>query len=161
MKAGRTSRSTRSRVGTSGCARIQELLRRSSGRDPPAFSERERGCLRRAFVRLAGRVAPLCALLGQMIRPIKPSVGECWEALRELDNLEGILLLLGQKFNTLASRRLPLSATRIVSGKTAVKVADLVPTSLVTRRDVVHFQSALVSGTPQSSQRNLAFLRTS
>lgn len=35
-----------------------------------------------------------------MIRPIKPSVGECWKALRELDNLEGILLLLAQKFNT-------------------------------------------------------------
>lgn len=49
---------------------------------------------------VAGRVAPLCALLGQMIRPIKPSVGECWKALRELDNLEGILLLLAQKFNT-------------------------------------------------------------
>jgi hypothetical protein len=73
---------------------------RASGTDPPAASEKERGCLRRAFDRLAGRVAPLCALLGQMIRAIKPSVGECWKALRELDNLEGILLLLGEKFNT-------------------------------------------------------------
>ena len=43
---------------------------------------------------------PLCALLGQMIGPIKPSVGECWKGLRQLDNLEGILLLLGTKFNT-------------------------------------------------------------
>ena len=74
--------------------------RRSSGTDPPPSSEKERGCLRRAFDRFAGRVAPLCALLGQMIRAIKPSVGECWKALRELDNLEGILLLLGKKFNT-------------------------------------------------------------
>jgi hypothetical protein len=73
---------------------------RTSGTDPPPSSEKERGCLRRAFDRLAGRVAPLCALLGQMIRAIKPSVGECWKALRELDNLEGILLLLGKKFNT-------------------------------------------------------------
>lgn len=72
----------------------------ASGTDPPAASEKERGCLRRAFDRFAGRVAPLCALLGQMIRPIKPSVGECWKALRELDNLEGIVLLLGKKFNT-------------------------------------------------------------
>ena len=73
---------------------------RASGTDPPTASEKERGCLRRALDRLAGRVAPLCALLGQMIRPIKPSVCECWKALRELDNLEGIVLLLGQKFNT-------------------------------------------------------------
>src|SRR4029077_4407884 len=70
------------------------------GTDPPSTSEKERGCLRRAFERFAGRVAPLCALLGQMIGPIKPSVGECWRGLRQLDNLEGILLLLGTKFKT-------------------------------------------------------------
>jgi hypothetical protein len=35
-----------------------------------------------------------------MIRAIKPSVSECWRELRQLDNLEGILLLLGTKFNT-------------------------------------------------------------
>ena len=73
---------------------------RASGTDPPSSSEKERGCLGRAFERFAGRVAPLCALLGQMIRGIKPSVSECWRALRQLDNLEGILLLLGTKFNT-------------------------------------------------------------
>jgi hypothetical protein len=73
---------------------------RASGTDPPPRSEKERGCLRRAFERFAGRVAPLCALLGQMIRRIKPSVGECWRGLRQLDNLEGILLLLGTKFKT-------------------------------------------------------------
>ena len=68
---------------------------RASGTDPPSCSEKERGCLGRAFERFAGRVAPLCALLGQMIRRIKPSVSECWRGLRQLDNLEGILLLLG------------------------------------------------------------------
>jgi hypothetical protein len=73
---------------------------RASGTDPPPTGEKERGCLRRALGRFAGRVAPLCALLGQMIRPIKPSVSECWKGLRQLDNLEGILLLLGTKFNT-------------------------------------------------------------
>lgn len=73
---------------------------RSSGSDPPSVSEKERGCLRRAFERFAGRVASLCALLGQMIEPIKPRVKECWRALRQLDNLEGILLLLATKFNT-------------------------------------------------------------
>jgi hypothetical protein len=75
-----------------------EFDARASGTDPPSSSEKERGCLRRAFERFAGRVAPLCALLGQMIGPIKPSVGECWRGLRQLDNLEGILLLLGTKF---------------------------------------------------------------
>jgi hypothetical protein len=73
---------------------------RASGTDPPSSSEKERGCLRRAFGRFAGRVAPLCALLGQMIRRIKPSVSECWRELRQLDNLEGILVLLTTKFKT-------------------------------------------------------------
>jgi len=77
-----------------------EFDARASGTDPPPRSEKERGCLRRAFERFADRVAPLCALLGQMIGPIKPSVGECWSGLRQLDNLEGILLCLGTKFNT-------------------------------------------------------------
>jgi hypothetical protein len=77
-----------------------EFDARASGTDPPSSSEKERGCLRRAFERFAARVTPLCALLGQMIRPTKPSVGECWRGLRQLDNLEGILLLLGTKFNT-------------------------------------------------------------
>jgi hypothetical protein len=36
-----------------------------------------------------------------MIRRIKPSVSECWRELRQVDNLEGILLLLGTKFKTL------------------------------------------------------------
>ena len=48
----------------------------------------------------AARVTPLCALLGQMIRPIKPSISECWRELRQLDNLEGILLLLATKFKS-------------------------------------------------------------
>jgi hypothetical protein len=73
---------------------------RASGTDPPPRSEKERGWLWRAFERFAGQVAPLCALLGQMIRPIKPSVSECWRELRQLDNLEGILLLLATKFKT-------------------------------------------------------------
>jgi hypothetical protein len=73
---------------------------RASGTDPPSCSEKERGCLGRAFERFADRVATLCALRGQMIRGIKPSVSECGRALRQLDNLEGILLLLGVKFNT-------------------------------------------------------------
>src|SRR5258707_3115392 len=77
-----------------------EFDAQASGTDPPCRSEKERGCLRRAFERFAARVTSLCALLGQMIGPIKPSVGAGWSGLRQLDNLEGILLLLGTKFNT-------------------------------------------------------------
>ena len=77
-----------------------EFDARASGTDPPPTGEKERGCLRRAWQRFAGRVAPLCALLGQMIAPIHPSVSECWKALRQWDNLEGILGLLATKFNT-------------------------------------------------------------
>ena len=49
-----------------------EFDARASGTDPPSQSEKERGCLRRAFERFAARVTSLCALLGQMIGPIKP-----------------------------------------------------------------------------------------
>ena len=73
---------------------------RASGTDPPPTGEKERGCLRRAWQRFAGRVAPLCAWLGQMIAPINPSVSECWKALRQWDNLVGILRRLATKFNT-------------------------------------------------------------
>ena len=77
-----------------------EFDARASGTDPPPTGEKERGCLQRAWQRFAGRVALLCALLGQMIAPIHPSVSECWKALRQWDNLVGILRLLAAKFNT-------------------------------------------------------------
>ena len=77
-----------------------EFDARASGTDPPPTTEKERGCLRRAWQRFAGRVDPLCALLDQMIAPIRPSVSECWKALRHRDNLVGILRLLATKFNT-------------------------------------------------------------
>src|ERR1700676_4580379 len=39
------------------------------------------------------------------------------EGLRQLDDLEGILLLLSTKFNTFTSGRLPLFAAPILSGE--------------------------------------------
>lgn len=71
---------------------------RASGTDPPPQSEKERGCLRRAFNRFASRIAPLCAVLGQMIEPIKPGACELWKELRRYSNLQGILRLLCTKF---------------------------------------------------------------
>src|SRR6201994_5001595 len=39
------------------------------GSNPPSRSKKGRGCLRQALDRFPARVTPLCALLGQMIRP--------------------------------------------------------------------------------------------
>ena len=94
-----------------------EFDARVSGTDPPSKSEKERGCLRRAFERFAARVTSLCALLGQMIGPIKPSVGECWSGPRQLDNLLRGSPFVGHKVQHLTSSRLPLPAAGILSGK--------------------------------------------
>ena len=64
----------------------------------------------------AARATPLCALLGQMIGPIKPSVGECWSGPRQLDNLLRGSPFVGHKVQHLTSSRLPLPAARILSG---------------------------------------------
>jgi len=94
-----------------------EFDARASGTDPPPSSEKERGCLRRAFERFAGRVAPLCALLGQMIGPIKPSVGECWRGLRQTGQPRRDSPVAEHKVQDFTSGRLSLPAARIVSGK--------------------------------------------
>jgi hypothetical protein len=66
----------------------------------PPVTEKERGCLRRAFKRFTERTAPLTASLGQMIRVIKPTAQKLWQALRTFGNLADILSLLAQKFKT-------------------------------------------------------------
>ena len=71
----------------------------NGGPAPPA-TEKEGGCLRRAFKRFTKRVAPLTAILGQMIRVIRPTAQKLWQALRSLGNLAKILHLLAQNFKT-------------------------------------------------------------
>ena len=66
---------------------------------PPA-TEKEKGCLKRAWARFQQRVAPLKATLGQMIRSVKPSAAQLWNQLRRHSNLPTILLQLAQPFNT-------------------------------------------------------------
>ena len=67
--------------------------------EPPA-TEKEKGCLKRAWARFKQRVAPLSATLGQMIRPVKPTAAQLWNQLRRQSNLPIILLQLASPFNT-------------------------------------------------------------
>jgi hypothetical protein len=66
--------------------------------EPPA-TEKEKGCLKRAWTRFLQRVAPLSAMLGQMIRPVKPTAAQLWNRLRRESNLPTILLQLAKPFN--------------------------------------------------------------
>ena len=65
---------------------------------PPA-TEKEKGCLKRAWARFKQRVSSLTARLGQMIRPVKPTAAQLWNQLRRKSNLEAILLQLARPFN--------------------------------------------------------------
>jgi len=65
---------------------------------PPA-TQKEKGCLKRAWARFKRRVAPLSATLGQMIRPVKPTAAQFWKQLRRQSNLAVILRELARPFN--------------------------------------------------------------
>ena len=67
--------------------------------EPPA-TQKEKGCLKRAWTRFKQRVDPLSATLGQMIRPVKPTAAQLWKQLRRKSNLAVILLELAKPFNT-------------------------------------------------------------
>jgi hypothetical protein len=68
-------------------------------KEPPA-TEKEKGCLKRAWARFKQRVGPLSATLGQMIDPVKPTAAQLWNQLRRQSNLETILRQLATPFNT-------------------------------------------------------------
>ena len=71
----------------------------NGGPDPPV-TEKEGGCLQRACKRFTERVAPLTAILGQMIRVIRPTAEKLWQVWRFLGNLAKIPQLLAQNFKT-------------------------------------------------------------
>lgn len=71
----------------------------SQAEEPPA-TEKEKGCLKRAWARFKQRVSSLTARLGQMIRPVKPTAAQLWKQLRRKSNLAVILLELAQPFHT-------------------------------------------------------------
>ena len=73
---------------------------KANATEQPPATEKEKGCLNRAWTRFNGRVDALLAVLGQMISDVKPNGCELWNQLRRQSNLEGILLLLADPFKT-------------------------------------------------------------
>lgn len=67
---------------------------------PPTVTEKERGCLHRARKRLGERMAPLQAILGQMLKAVRPTAPQLWRGLRQWGNLGDILRLLARDFKT-------------------------------------------------------------
>jgi hypothetical protein len=72
----------------------------AKGTPKPAATEKEKGCLKRAWASFSGRIEPLIALLGQMIRPVKPCAADLWLQLRQWGNLTTILVQLAEPFKT-------------------------------------------------------------
>lgn len=67
---------------------------------PPAATEKEKGCAKRAWARFAQRVDALTGWLGQMIRVVKPTAAALWCELRRQGTLGEILHLLSGQFHT-------------------------------------------------------------
>jgi hypothetical protein len=67
---------------------------------PASATEKEKGCLERAWHSFEQRVTVLIAVLGQIIKPVKPNAAKLWKQLRSQSNLRGILLRLARPFNT-------------------------------------------------------------
>jgi len=72
----------------------------ANGKAPPAATEKEKGCLKRAWARFNERVDALVTVLGQMITAVKPNASTLWKQLRRWGNLPTILLQLAEPFKT-------------------------------------------------------------
>lgn len=66
----------------------------------PLATEKEKGCLKRAWDRFGQRVAALATVLGQMMQIRSRNPKPYWLALRRWGNLPAILLQLAKPFNT-------------------------------------------------------------
>jgi len=67
--------------------------------EPPA-TQKEKGCLKRAWNRFGQRVAALATVLGQRLQIRACAPKPLWSALRRWGNLPAILLQLAHPFNT-------------------------------------------------------------
>jgi hypothetical protein len=73
---------------------------RAADHPPPPTTEKERGCLNRAWTRFEQHVSRLTTVLGQIIRPVRPTAAILWQELRRHSNLAGILRQLSRTFHT-------------------------------------------------------------
>jgi transposase-like protein len=74
---------------------------RADGTPPPPATEKEKGCLKRAWRSFEQHVTKLTAVLGQIIARVKPNDGAgLWKQLRPLGNLKVILSFLANPFKT-------------------------------------------------------------
>jgi hypothetical protein len=73
---------------------------KASDQPEPVVTENERGCLRRAWLRFAQRIAALAAVLGQVMQIRRSDAKLTWPQLRRLGSLKQILHLLGRKYKT-------------------------------------------------------------
>jgi hypothetical protein len=67
--------------------------------EPPA-TEKEKGCLKRAWDRFGQRLTALTTMLGQLMQIRIRTPKLIWSTLRRLGNLPAILRQLAQPFNT-------------------------------------------------------------
>ena len=81
---------------------MEEYFDGQSGDQPEEaeLTERERGCLKRAWHRFTRRLDALASLLGQMMQIRLSDAKLIWIQLRRLGNLKVILRLLTRKFKT-------------------------------------------------------------
>lgn len=73
---------------------------RASNRAPPPVTEKESGCLKRAWERFTRRTTALAATLGQLVQLVFLEPKPIWLQLRRWGNLPDMLRLLGRPFNT-------------------------------------------------------------
>jgi len=71
------------------------------GKTPESpVTEKEKGCLKRAWIHFGLRVIAIATVLGQMMQIRSRAPKPFWSALRRQGNLPGILLQLSKPFNT-------------------------------------------------------------
>lgn len=73
---------------------------KARGDTPPAATENESGCLKRAWERFTRRMTALAVVLGQMVQLVVHKPKLIWLQLRRWGNLRDILRLLSRPFNT-------------------------------------------------------------
>jgi hypothetical protein len=73
---------------------------KARGDPPPPATEKESGCLKRAWEHFTRRMTALAVVLGQMVQLVVHKPKLIWLQLRRWGNLPDILRLLNRSFNT-------------------------------------------------------------